>query len=225
MRLDPIHLSVVLSLTLAATSHGALVVINESFESFDAGTGSGSPTAYQYPNVTDWTYSGAPTTPGLLGAISETLGTIPLTPHGDNWLLVDSRIATQNVYQSLGTISDGDELSISALIGRPTNAAIADFELGLYRSVSGGGVQMLTAIGLSDPGVAGLAAGATVTATANYTATAADAGETLFVRIGLLSGDASPVDQAVIDDVSVIPEPASLALVALGGLVALRRRR
>mgnify|MGYP001947715899 CR=1 FL=1 len=179
---------------------------NGSFESFDAGSGSGNPATYQYPNVTNWNYSGSPTTPGLLGAISETIGAIPGTPHGSNWLLVDSRINTQKVYQSLGVMTSGHQLSISALIGRQTGAAVADFELALYRSNSQSGTPdtLLASIGRSD--VSGLAAGATTTVSKNYTTVAADNGEKLFVQIRLLSGDGSSVEQALIDNVVVTPD-------------------
>ncbi len=193
-------------------------VVNGSFESWDPATGGNDPASYQYPEVTGWTYGGTPDTAGLLGAISDSLPVIPDTPHGANYLLVDSRIGTQHVYQSVGTISAvAEQLTLSALIGRQQNAAIADFELALYRSDGGSGTPdtLLVAIGASD--VAGLAASATITVAKNYTPLPVDVGETVFVRIGLLSGDANPVNQTWIDQVAVSlgPDETSPAIALL----------
>jgi len=189
-------------------------LFNGGFESHAAdGPGKNDPAAFPYPTVTHWTYAGASTfgaaggatADHLLAAVRAGAGAIPATPHGANWLLVDSRIQTRHLYQPIGGITAGELLSVSALIGRPANAPLADFEVALYRSAGGSGLpdHRLAAIGLASPGVGGLAAGAVIEAEASYVATDDDAGEILFVRIGFV-GDAPPqTTQALIDHVVV----------------------
>ena len=217
--------AVVASLALAVTSHAAIVVTNGSFETF-----TGTSTAFPYGEVSDWTYAGTPLSNGngLLAAISETLTPIPNTPHGSNWLLVDSRTVGQYIFLDVGTINLGQQLTLSALIGRQQNVGLSDFELALYRSDGNSGTPDVMLTGIVRDDVPVLAPQGSVTMSANYTALAADAGETLFVRIGALSGTSTnPVFQTLIDnvDVTVIPEPSTVALIGLGALGLLRRRR
>ena len=195
--------AVVFSLAPTVSSHASAEVVNGSFESIVAGTGGDNPAAYPFPQVSGWTYAGTALTNDLLGAISETVSTIPETPNGSNWLLVDNRIQTRHIYQQVGVIPAGELLSVSALIGRPTNAPLADFEVALYRSVGGSGLpdQRLAAIGLATPGVGELAAGAVIQAQASHLATEADAGQALFVRIGFIGSAPPQTTQAVIDNV------------------------
>ncbi len=207
--------TLVLPFVCVTSTHAAYELTNGSFESY----GTGNPAAYPYPKVTGWTNVGTPLVDNLAGAISETLPTIPDTPAGNNWLLLDERMLGQSLYQAVGTISLGDQLTLSALIGRPTNTALSDFEVALYRSNGGGGTpdQFLTRIGKSD--VAGLGLGDTTEMSKNYTATAADAGQTLFVRLGMLTGDnAGSALQAVVDNVTVSAVPAPGVASASGNL-------
>lgn len=189
----------------------AYVVTNGSFESYDSATGSGMPMGYPYPRANDWTYTGTPLVVGsngggLAGAISETLAAIPETDHGANWLLLDERMIGQTLHQAVGTINLGETLSLSALVGRPTNVdAVSDFQVALYRSNSGGTTPATLLTAITKANVAGIAAGGTMqVSSAPYTATAADAGQTLFVRMAMLTGNnTNPVFQTVIDNVTV----------------------
>ena len=197
--------AVVASLAMAVTSHSAIVVTNGSFETF-----TGTSTAAPYGVVSGWTYAGTPLLDGLLGAISESLANFPDTPHGSNWLLVDGRSFGQHIYQAVGTINLGQQLTLSALIGRQQNVDLSDFELVLYRSDGNSGTPdvLLTRIVRND--VPALAPQGSTMMSANYTTLAADEGETLFVRIGALSND-NPTLQTIIDNVvieSVGSEPA-----------------
>ena len=208
--------AVVASLALAVTSHAAIVVTNGSFEEAVPSTSL----------VSGWTYAGTPFTENLLRQQTQDGPNFPATPYGDYWLLVDSRINTQHVYQAVATINLGQQLTLSALIGRHANVGLSDFELALYRSEGNSGTPdvMLTRIVRNDVPV--LDPKGSVTMSAEYTALAVDASETLFVRIGVLSSlSGSPVTQTYIDNVTVIPEPSAIALIGLGALGLLRRRR
>ncbi len=72
-------------------------------------------------------------------------------------------------------------------------------------------------------------AGASLDATFSYTATAADAGKML--RLALSDNGTTSATRSAFDNVRVsviaaaVPEPASLSLLALGGVALLRRRR
>jgi hypothetical protein len=217
----------------AAPAKGAYTVTNGSFESWNPATGGNTPIDFPYPEVSNWTYGGTASTNGLLGAVDEAATNITDTPFGNNWLLVDTRSTGKHIYQNVGTIVLGDVLSLSALFGRQASLTTlnSNFELALYRSNGGGSVPatLLTSITKTHTSLASLAAGSTVTASSTtYTATAADAGQSLFVRIGLLTPGTidSPVTQTFIDNITVIPEPSSsFLLLGAAGLLAVRRRR
>ncbi len=61
----------------------------------------------------------------------------------------------------------------------------------------------------------------------NYTAVAADAGKTIQVRITDTQNNGEYAQQMVLDNVrlNAVPEPAAMSLLALGGILSLRRRR
>ena len=175
-----------------------------------------------------WVYAGTPGTASVLAPLSETLGTAPLTPDGVTWLLVDSRSDPQTITQSLGTIIGGENLTIEALIGSVTNAALADFEIGLYRSLLGSGTADQVLLTLTNSDFTAPALGGTVAASsASYLTAGLDIGEELFIRIRSTDPDnGASVEQTLIDSVVVsVPEPSSTALLGLGGLALILRRR
>lgn len=202
-----------------------ITVDNHSFESFVNGSDNDNdPATFSYPEPTDWTYSGTAISDGLLGVISDSVGTIPDTPEGNNWLLMDSRTGDEHLYQDLGTIALGDVITLTALIGRVTSLEQSDFEVALYRSGSGSGTPdvLLADINNTDVGVAALGLGEQIDASVIYNAILGDVGEALFVRIGLKTLDTiNPAEQTLVDNirvdvVNVVPEPQSLALLGLG---------
>jgi len=195
----------------AVTPVTAELVVNGSFEA--VGDDPAASMDFPYPTPDDWSYGGESlgfTEPErLLGAINENFrggGTIPETPHGENWLLVDSRIETFYIFQALGPISVGEQFTLSALIGRQIGVEIAGIELALCRSVEGSETpdEVLAAIDNTDPGIAALEPVSSVQTSVEYVATEEDAGETLFVRIGQVPDwPSSPVTQVIVDEVSV----------------------
>lgn len=215
-----------LASAMALSASAALTAVsNGSFETF-----TGSSTTYPYGVVTDgWVYAGTPGTASVLAPLSETLGTAPLTPDGVTWLLVDSRSDPQTITQSLGTIIGGENLTIEALIGSVTNAALADFEIGLYRSLLGSGTADQVLLTLTNSDFTAPALGGTVAASsASYLTAGLDNGEELFIRIRSTDPQAglNSVEQTLIDSVVVsVPEPSSTALLGLGGLALILRRR
>ncbi|WP_018968573.1 PEP-CTERM sorting domain-containing protein [Rubritalea marina] len=216
---------------MALSSSAAITALsNGSFETF-----TGSSTTYQYGDVTGgWTYSGTPGRASLLAPYDDGIATNPLTPYGSTWLLVDSRSDPETITQSLGTIVGGQGITISALIGSVTNESLADFEIGLYRSNTIGGgtadtlLHALTLADVTDPGLGGTYAATS----AGYTFVSEDVGKDLFILIRSTDPDTgASVEQTLIDNVNVnvnvaaVPEPSSAALLGLGSLTFILRRR
>ena len=222
-----------LALCISAVNAAMVTVDNQSFESFVNGTDNDNdPATFTYPDAADWTYSGTPNTNGLLGVISDSLATNPDTPAGNNWVLMDSRTGNEHLYQAVDTIALGDVVTLTARIGRTTNAGISNFEVALYRSVASSGTPdlLLADINNTDAGVAALALGGQTDASVVYNAIGSDAGETLFIRIGLKTLVTDPVTQALVDDIrldvsNAVPAPAALPVGLIGLAVLTARRR
>ncbi|MEM9020405.1 MAG: PEP-CTERM sorting domain-containing protein [Planctomycetota bacterium] len=133
------------------------------------------------------------------------------------------------LFQDTGiVIVEGYTYILTADVGEQSNQPDDDLgRIGLYGSTLGTGTDFAELTDI-DPGPNGISTWDTFQT--QFTATSAQAGQTLGVYLGFgaQTGETTQGLNVSFDNVSVteiVPEPGSLALVGLGGLCLLRRRR
>lgn len=172
---------------------------------------------------------------------SDTANTaIPDDVDGTGWLnIVDNTTFTgdRGVYQSFGTHDLGIvSYDVSYIKGQRSDALFNELILELWYGTATGadstdintlGLTLADSVTIDDTGLSGES---TFAEEKSLDATGVPTGETLWLAFRTTDDNtsSSAAEQGLIDDVTisgVIPEPASLALVALGGLAMLGRRR
>ncbi len=166
---------------------------------------------------------------------------VPDDADGNGWLnIVDSpTVAGTGAYQAFGTREATDlAYTFDFNVAERSDADFNDLIISLYYDAgtatpADGTTPLAAGLLLADStpydfniGVDGPATG---TASITLSAASVGVGDTVYLAFASVDDQATPgSQQALIDDVTVtavIPEPASLALVGLGGLCLLGRRR
>jgi len=175
-------------------------------------------------------------------------GSVPDDANGEVWgaVAIDENDSNNPgaYYQAIGTNEDNFKVLVSMTVGDRSNFFFQDIVLSLYSgNVTGANGSSLTTLGatlldsatitnsvftLGDARDSSIAAQtATISGLELNTGTTGLAGESLWLEISSsVPGSNVWQYQAFIDDVAVaVPEPSSIALLGLGGLALLARRR
>ena len=175
-------------------------------------------------------------------------GSVPDDANGEVWgaVAIDENDSNNPgaYYQAIGTNEDNFKVLVSMTVGDRSNFFFQDIVLSLYSgNVTGANGSSLTTLGATlldsatitnsvfalgdarDESIAPQTA--TISGLELNTGTTGLAGESLWLEISSsVPGSNVWQYQAFIDDVAVaVPEPSSIALLGLGGLALLARRR
>jgi hypothetical protein len=232
-----------LLLPLGAAHAAVVAPSNADFE-----TGSGPfGSAPNQAQVTDWFEENDDGTDAGDDAFAEVLqnedanSNIPADADGTYWLnlAVKDSISIPAVYQQIGTFNTGDltTLRLSADLGDRSNQPFGDVTFTIASTTSDSGAAdgtLLSTLPVYE--LLGAASfdftesGSPSTASTgdfDINIGGADDGDLLWLRISAADDESGSESQNLVDDITVtaVPEPASLALLGLGGLCLIGRRR
>lgn len=196
-------------------------ISNGSFESVQDGTPHDQLGGWGY-DIDAWNENENPSSWENFWEKSSDIG---LVGDGDIWAGTETGGA---FYQAVGTVDDGATYTVSSLIGSRWGTSFLTGSFSLYA----GGVETDGADAVELSSFAALLDSANVTV-ADGTLVSTDvyavsvdlstgtghAGELLWLEVKSVEG------KDYFDNVSIVPEPATLALLAFGGIALIRRKR
>lgn len=216
------------SLALAlAPAHAALQVVNGNFQN-NAPAGNVGDVDSWFNSLpsglsTEWwtgTWYGPTVSPNGTSVMG--LGWINTTPHwGYQGIGVnDGALSSLNLRFDIGSFTDAGgprDMGVTLSVYQSSSFVGAD-----NTDIAGaGGVTLIDTVNLTS---GSLTAGQVVTVQTALNLTTANATDPLFLRlVNFSTGVGEP--WAAIDNLSIVPEPSTIALIGLGGLAMLLRRR
>ena len=226
-------LCVVIMLLIASTA-SAITVGNHSFEIPELVQGTWSENwggAYPAggPEVPDWTYDYAGTTFGGAHYPTDSFCPNPHPDGTDNVAFLGHCLERENQdsgpWQDLGYTIVADETYTFSMDVQPAHDSSFDRKISLTFNYHDGGARNLIEKRMVDLNDEGHADRDWETYDVSFTALAGDAwiGKTLGIEFNNESENTNPI-YLYLDNAQVVPEPATMILLGLGGLV-LRRRK
>jgi hypothetical protein len=213
------------TLALATSANAAsIAIVNHSFEDGD---------------LTGWTNTGVVsltvTQPVDANYAGSTVGDLPSPADGDFAATLTLGGNYGYIKQNTGVlVEEGLTYTLTVAVGARDDAGLPDITdpaSVLVRIGDGDGSPFPATITQTLLlGGAGLVAGGFIDVTASFTAVAADVGKELSIligasRVGGDTGGTFDFDNVRLTDSTVVPEPSSTALLGLGGLALILRRR
>lgn len=219
------------ALLTAGTTTQAAVIFSDDFESPDVTAGQSDGNTSGAIDSTKWQRNTQGFGSNRQGTVDESHGdfTDPVGEQAYAFRYTNSGITTKDGL--IGALTSGETYTVSfdvVLDGHnsttPYSAALVTFNGGLRDRMNGGGIAQNTTAVLATATGNSTGDGLYTTVTFSYTAdgTEATLGQDVALRF------AGATSSAIIDNVSidVVPEPGSLALLGLGGLlIGVRRRK
>ena len=213
--------TVAASLALSASSN-AVVIMNPSFEVDDVANG-----GFTNGLATGWDTAG-----NVTGTQDFVSGTAPTATDGEQHGVVSFQVfnalPTSLSQLTPHTINAGDTITLTVDVGQVGAFSGSEATISLYGSTLGLGTALSNTNGTAlQAGIAPASGAYLLNQTVTYTALASGdpfAGQQIGILFLNSVGTQTLFDNVRLDIVAV-PEPGSLALLSLGGLALLRRRR
>jgi hypothetical protein len=238
--MNPMHSALVVFGIISVISTARASVVQPANANFEAPVLSAASAAAQ--DVSGWfDIAGTGSGSGDVVQFESPTGVTDLPPDtdGSNWLLLadPTTAGDKGVYQTVGTHDTGViAYDISYLVGRRGNNVFNEMIVEMYYGSATGaeGTDIdtlgLTLIGTAPIGIGGLgtSGAASESRTSQISAVGVPGGQTLWLAFRGTDDSTVGTQQGLLDDVSVaavVPEPASLAAVAILGSALARRRQ